>query len=154
MVKLDENGDPIPDEEEEELDEDGNPKKKIPEESELVCRTCDEGPRILQEVEFYKSPEGERKECAVFFEEMFDSTFIKLDAAGLNPTELCDAVFFRLKPKTSEPLRPIAHVIEGAGALKDLLEDPGDEEATPPILPRKSQWSLWKNIDPVALLKG
>jgi len=154
VVKLDENGEPIPDEEEEELDEDGNPKKKIPEESELVSRTCDEGAKILQDVEFYKGPEGERKECSVFIEEMFDSTFIRLDAAGLNPTELCETVFFRLKPNTSEPLRPIPHVIEGAGSLKELLEDPGDEEATPPVLPRKSQWSLWRTIDPVALMNG
>jgi len=148
--KLDDDGNPI--EEEEEVDEDGNPKKKIPAESELVSRACDESGPIVGEIDFYKDPEGERKAAATFIQKLFDSTFIKLDAAGMTPTELCDVVTFRIKPKTSEPLRPIAKRIEDKSDPKSLLEDEGDEEAG--ILPRRSQWSLWRKTDPVALLKG
>ena len=62
--KLDDEGNPI--EEEEELDEDGNPKKKIPAESELVNRACDELGQVLSEIDFYNDAEGERKACALF----------------------------------------------------------------------------------------
>jgi hypothetical protein len=151
-VKLDDDGNPIPEDDEEELDEDGNPKKKLPAEYELVTRACDEMGPVLAEIDFYKNTDGERKACGIFIEELFDSTFIKLDAAGLNPTELCDAVSFRVKPKVSEPLRPIAKIIEGGGDFKSLLTDEGNEDDG--ILPRNSQWSLWKTTDPVALLKG
>lgn len=70
----------------------------------------------------------------------------------MTPTELCDAVSFRIKPKVSEPLRPIAKAIEGGGDFKSLLTDEGNEEEG--ILPRTSQWSLWRTTDPVALSKG
>ena len=135
-VKLDDEGNPIVEDEEEDLDEDGNPKKKLPAEFELVSRACDDMGPVLSEIDYYKNPEGERKACHIFIEELFDSTFIKIDAAGLNPTELSEAVAFRVKPKNSEPLRPIAKIIEGGGDIKSLLTDEGNEEEG--ILPRNS----------------
>lgn len=135
-VKLDDDGNPIVEDEEEELDEDGNPKKKLPAEFELVTRACDEMGPVLAEIDYYKNADGERKACHVFIEELYDSTFIKIDAAGLNPTELSDAVAFRVKPKVSEPLRPIAKIIEGGGDFKSLLTDEGNEEENIP--PRNS----------------
>lgn len=118
-----------------------------------MTRVCDEPGVIADETDFYSSKEGERKACSGFIGELFDSTFVRLDAAGLNPTELCDAVTFRVRPKSHEPLRPIPHIIEGgAGDFKSLLTDEGDEETN--ILPRTSQWSLWRTTDPVALQKG
>ena len=135
-VKLDDEGNPIVEDEEEDLDEDGNPKKKLPAEFELVSRACDDMGPVLSEIDYYKNPEGERKACHIFIEELFDSTFIKIDAAGLNPTELSEAVAFRVKPKNSEPLRPIAKIIEGGGDFKSLLTDEGNEEEG--ILPRNS----------------
>ena len=50
---------------------------------------------------------------------MYDSTFIKLDAAGLNPTELCDVVAFRVKTKVDEPLRPLPIKIENGGDFRN-----------------------------------
>jgi len=61
-------------------------------------------------------------------------------------------VTVRIKTKTSEPLRPIAHIIEAGGDFKSLLIDEGNEDEGIP--PRTSQWSLWKTYDPVSLLKG
>ena len=124
----------------------------MPEESELVTRTCDEIGNILSEIDHYSAIEGEHKAAAAFIDEMYDSTYVKIDAAGLDPTELCDAVSFRVNPKVSEPLRPVAKIIEGGGDFKSLLTDEGNEEEG--ILPRVSQWSLWKTTDPVALMNG
>ena len=60
----------------------------------------------------------------------------------------------RIKPNQSEPLRPIARILEEGGGFKDLLTaglGEGEEE-DPFFLPR--QWSLWKTYDPVALANG
>ena len=61
-VKLDENGDPIEDEEEEE-EEGVEPLPKIGrplDETKLVCRECDSYSNILQELVHYTSDVGER----------------------------------------------------------------------------------------------
>jgi hypothetical protein len=73
-----------------------------------------------------------------------------VNAAGLNPDELAEAVTYKLKPNLSEPLTPVATVIEGASDFKGLLTEGIDPEEG--ILPRR--WSLWKTVDPVALKKG
>lgn len=129
--KLDEDGNPI-----DEDDEDEESKPKMPSESELVSRTCDIVGNILSEIDHYIGNEGERKACSFFIDEMYDSTYIRIDSAGLSPDEVCQAVTFRLKPKVSEPLRPIAKIIEGGGDFKSLLTDEGNEEEG--ILPRTS----------------
>ncbi len=73
-----------------------------------------------------------------------------MDAAGLSPDELAETVAFMLKPNVSEPLTPVATIIEGGSDFKGLLTEEIDpEEGT---LPRR--WSLWKTVDPVALKSG
>jgi hypothetical protein len=134
-VKLDDDGNPI-EEQEEDPDDEESLKKKLPAEHDLVSRACDEVGPISGEIGFYKDPEGERKACSNFIQTLYDSTFVKLDAAGMTPTELCDVVTFRIKPKTSEPLRPIAEKIDDASDPKSLLEAEGDEETGK--LPRRS----------------
>ena len=55
---------------------------------------------------------------------LYDSTFVKVDVAGMTPTEVSDVVTFRLKPKVADPLRPIAVAYEdGAGDFKALLTE-------------------------------
>ena len=86
---------------------------------------------------------------------LFDSTFIKVDIAGLTPDELTETVLIRMKPNAAEPLRPIATIIEdGAGSFKELLAagQGDDEDPDAFFLPR--QWSLWKTTDPVCLAEG
>lgn len=73
-----------------------------------------------------------------------------MNAAGLNPDELAETVTYRLKPNVSEPLTPVAIIIEGGSDFKGLLNEGIDpEEGT---LSRR--WSLWKTVDPVALKSG
>ena len=82
---------------------------------------------------------------------LYHSTFIKVQSAGLTPDEIADSVVCRLKRSTSEPLVPVAVIIEGgAGSFKDLqTQDVNSEEGQLPRL-----WSMWRTIDPVSLLKG
>jgi hypothetical protein len=53
-----------------------------------------------------------------------------------------------LKPDDALPLRPIATQIEGASDFKGLLSEGIEENQIP------RTWSLWKQIDPVALSSG
>ena len=78
----------------------------------------------------------------------YEDQFIRVEAAGLTPDQLADAVQCKLVPDEGLPLRPIAVQIEGAGDFKSLLTEGVEENH----LPRK--WSLWKTIDPVALYNG
>ena len=78
----------------------------------------------------------------------FDNQYIKLDSAGLTPDELTDCVTCKVKSDDDLTLRPLAIQIEGAGDFKSLLTEGLEENQ----LPRK--WSLWKQIDPVALAQG
>ena len=151
--KLDENGEEIeeeeePDENEEELIAMGLKGPLV--ETEMVSRSCDEPTNFSAELESYNM--RERNIFDEYIVKLFESTYIKVEVAGMNPTELCEAVLIKMKPKESDPLRPIAHVIEdGAGAFKDLLTAGlGEDDAF--FLPR--QWSLWKTYDPVSLAKG
>jgi YHS domain-containing protein/transcriptional regulator with XRE-family HTH domain len=77
-----------------------------------------------------------------------EDQFIRIDAAGLTPEQIADATQIRLKSDENLPLRPLALQIEGAGDFKSLLTEGVEENH----LPRK--WSLWKQIDPVALFNG
>ena len=125
----------------------------------LVKRNCDDSAAFAEELDFYNM-----KERNVFDElivKLYDSTYIKLDIAGLSPDEVCQSVLMRVKPNQSEPLRPIAKIIEDGGGFKELLtaglpeeeeEENKNDDEEPFFLPR--QWSLWKTFDPVALSKG
>ena len=72
------------------------------------------------EVDYYNM--RERNIFDEYIVKMYDSTYIKVDIAGMTPDELTQTVLVRIKPCASEPLRPIAHIVEdGAGSFKDLL---------------------------------
>ena len=68
----------------------------------------------------------------------------------MTPDELAEAVAYRIKPNVSEPLTPIATIIEGGSDFKSLLTEGIDSEDG--TLPRR--WSLWNTVDPVALKAG
>ena len=158
--KYDENGELI--EEEEEVIGDPEDPENDPEylqamglvgpliETQMVKRSCDNPANFAEELELYNM--RERNIFDELIVKLYDSTYVKVDVAGLNPEELCESVIKRIKPDQNEPLRPIAKTFEeGAGAFKDLLTAGlGEDEQF--FLPR--QWSLWKTYDPVALSKG
>jgi len=82
------------------------------------------------EVDYYNM--RERNIFDEFIVKMYDSTYIKVDIAGMTPDELTQTVLVRLKPCASEPLRPIALIVEdGASSFKDLLQpvNENDDEA-------------------------
>ena len=95
-------------------------------ESEMVMRPGDTYERINREVEYYKGEH--RVSFDEFIHELFVSTYVKLDVAGMTPDELAESVMARLKPNSAVPLRPIAHVIEDGGSFKDLLTAGIDDE--------------------------
>ena len=130
-------------------DDEEDALSKVPlHDSEMVIRPCDTFDRLGKELEYYNM--RERSAFDEFILKLYDSTYIKLDVAGMNPDELADSVMVRMKPNAAAPLRPIAHIIEDGGSFKDLLTAGIDDENF--YLPR--QWSLWKTTDPVALSKG
>ena len=64
--------------------------------SQMVMRSCDNPANFNEELELYNM-----KERNIFDElivKLYDSTYIKVDVAGLNPDELCDSVIQRVKP--------------------------------------------------------
>ena len=72
-----------------------------------------------------------------FIVKLFDNTYVKVDVAGMTPTELLETVMVRMKPNGGEPLRPIGHIIEdGAGSFKELLTTGLDEDPEQFFLPR------------------
>lgn len=122
--------------------------------AEMVSRSCDSAKKFSKEVEYYNR--SERHIFDEFIVKLYDTTYIKVDIAGMTPDELTSTLMIRMKPSTAEPLRPIAHIIEdGAGSFKELLttglgeNESGEEQF---FLPR--QWSLWKTTDPVSLKNG
>lgn len=91
----------------------------------------------------------ERTQFDEFILKMHESTFLKIDVAGLDREEIAEAVLCKLKPDASSPNTPVAEVLEDGGEGKDILTAGIETEG---VLPRR--WSLWKNTDPVALLNG
>lgn len=83
---------------------------------------------ITKELENYER--RERDQIDMMISKLYHSTFIKVQSAGLTPDEIADSVVCRLKRSTSEPLVPVAVIIEGgAGSFKDLLtQDVNSEE--------------------------
>ena len=58
---------------------------------------------------------------------LYDNQYIKVDAAGLTPDEICEQVSYKIKSDEAIPLRPLALIIEGGGDFKGLLTE-GQEE--------------------------
>ena len=152
-VVLDEDGNPIEEEEEPEENEEellAMGLKGPLKDAEMVTRSCDSERIFRDELEYYNM--RERNIFDEFIVKLYDSTYIKVDVAGMTPDELTETVMIRIKPNEAEPLRPIAHIIEdGAGSFKELLTA-GLDDQEGFFLPR--QWSLWKTTDPVALARG
>ena len=117
-------------------------------EKDLVIRVNDTEERIRAELTHFSSVERPAMEELLI--NFYEDQFIRLDAAGLTPDELTDAVQCRLKADEGLPLIPLPIQIEGASedAYLQLLTE-GVEEKN---LPRK--WSVWKQYDPVALFNG
>ena len=122
-VKLDADGQPIEEEEEEpeNLEELIAAGLKGPlKETEMVARICDSEALFGREIEYYNM--RERNIFDELIVKLFESTYIRVDIAGLTPIELTDTVLIKMKPIAAEPLRPIAKIIEdGAGDFKSLL---------------------------------
>lgn len=88
-----------------------------------------------------------------------------MDSAGLHPSEIGDAVEWRLRPDPTVPLLLEAEILEGgAGSFKEALtgtswnsyltaaKDPPEPREDPEgTLPKT--WSLMQQTDPVALYK-
>lgn len=153
-IEYDEDGEIIEPEEEE---EDEGPKPF--DESTMFVRVCEDKDRFLQELDYYSNIE--RPAMDDFIINCYDQTYIKMDIAGLTPDEVCETVKFRLKIDESAPLRPIGKIIEEpSGDFKALLTDGiepvniGTEDEPRDFNPLPRQWSLWKQIDPVALSLG
>ena len=148
-----------------ELDENGDPVDKdyyagYPEEpgslppllvlDSLVTRVEDNSEQIQAELTHFNA--NEKAQLDDLVTKMYNNQFLKLDAAGLAPEVIADSCEQFIRTDSTVPLRPIARKLEGAGDLKACLTDPLSEDQPEGALPR--QWSLWKNIDPVALFKG
>ena len=90
----------------------------------LVSRECDSHQNVNGELYHYSSDVGERTAFNRIVQKMFESTFVKIQCAGLTPDEVSRAVVYRLKPNVSAPLRPIAIPFEEpAGDFKGLLTE-------------------------------
>lgn len=139
---VDENGDPI-EEEEEEL-----AKWKKIYRNDAVIRVCDNEDNINAEIRQFESPES--PEIEDWIVKMHHSTYIKFPSAGMTPTEVADTVVYRLKPNPTEPVTPVAKIIEGGGDFAGLLSQ--EVNVDEGQLPR--QYSLWRTTDPVALANG
>jgi hypothetical protein len=115
---------------------------------ELITRVCDNEDNIQNEIMQYDSPE--RPDVDDWIVKMYNSTFIKVPIAGFVPDEIAETVVYRLKPNTTEPIMPVAKIIEGGGDFAGLLST--DVNIDEGQLPR--QYSLWRTTDPVALAQG
>lgn len=139
---VDEEGEPI--EEDEEFLETVKP---IPRDI-AVIRVCDNEENVQNEITQYESPE--RPEVEDWLVKMYASTFIKIPASGLTPDEIAESVCYRLKTNVTEPVTPVAKIIEGGGDPAGLLSQ--DVNVDEGQLPR--QYSLWRTTDPVSLTRG
>lgn len=140
------------DEDEPEEDEDEENPNKLPAESELVSRVCDEESSIAAQLDNYNN--AERPDFDQQISGLYHSTYLRIFAAGLTPTELAETIEYRLKPAVSEPLTPVATIIEGAGDKKGLLTEGLAENEDGDVIQLPRTWSLWRDVDPVLLQKG
>ncbi|CAG9329088.1 unnamed protein product [Blepharisma stoltei] len=126
---VDENDEPI---------EDETPKPKF---EEFVVRADDTNEN------YYKSIGDYVKKVRSMFDGMINSLPVSwrfdFDAAGLNPTVRRDAVLAKLGSRKNK--LPAAKILEPENDFKALLFQNIDEGKEP------RSWSIWKQIDPVAL---
>lgn len=111
---------PVSEDEEEPPEDDENAPKPL-DENLLIQRTNDEEDQITDELTYYNTVERAGMEELMI--NLYDTQYIKVDAAGLTPDEITEQVTFKIKPEQALPLRPLALVIEGAGDFKGLLTE-------------------------------
>lgn len=116
MLPVDDDGQPV-DDDPDDLDLIAK-WKKIPR-LDSVIRVCDNEDNIANEITQFEAPE--RPEVEEWLVKMHHSTFIKFPASGLTPDEVAESVVYRLKPNTTEPITPVAKIIEGGGDFAGLL---------------------------------
>ena len=130
--ELDEDGNPIADEE----DPEGKPKKLDP--MSMVQRVQDTDTFIGEELAHYNA--NERPALDDMLVRLYNHQYLKLDSAGLTPDELAEAAAWRLREDETIPLRPIAAGWQegGPGDFKACLTEPLEEpkEGEPEPLPR------------------
>jgi len=98
-VKLDEDGNPI---EEEEEDPENVPKKL--DDLLMVQRIQDTDAYLDEELQHYNLEE--RPAMDDFIIRLYNHQYLKLDSAGLTTEELADAAEWRIRPDKTIPLRP------------------------------------------------
>ena len=116
MLPVDEDGQVVPDDED---DLELMAKWKKINKLDSVTRVCDNEDNITNEITQFEAPE--RPEVEEWLVKMHHSTFIKFPASGLTPDEVAASVVYRLKPNTTEPITPVAKIIEGGGDFAGLL---------------------------------
>jgi len=98
-VVLDEDGNPVEDEEEPEENEEeliAMGLKGPLVESEMTTRRCDDIKAFNKELENYNM--RERNIFDEYIVKLYDSTYVKVDIAGMTPDELTEALLIRMNP--------------------------------------------------------
>lgn len=132
-------------------DNDDPPYIKPYYEDKMAKRAEDSEQFIIDELQHYNSTERQGLDDMIV--RLYNHQYLKIDIAGLTPTEILDVASWRIQPDTSIPLRPVPRKLEGPGDFKACITDPlpmEGEEEPPEGLPDRT-WSLWRQTDPVAL---
>lgn len=90
-----------------------------------------------------------------FIMKLENDQFIRIDAAGKTPEEICSTATWLIQKDKNIPLKPFPKQVEGgdfAAILTDPIPGPNGEDPPEGTLPR--QYSLWQQTDPVALYNG
>jgi len=131
------------DESEAEEEEEIEPPPKLPVDS-FVQRAEDAPATLLGQAGAYATQV--RPQLAPFLKDLPPNGLITIASAGLSPGELRAIVEAELGYRTKN--LPIVKKLEPASDSKELLTSELDEGKEP------RQWSLWKQVDPVALALG
>ena len=143
-IKLDEDGNPI----EEEIEEEELERLKKTDANLLVYRANESIGVIQRQLLLYS--ELYPTIHNYFIAGLPKSRHIEIDVSGLNPQEVLDACLAKLGNEIT-PLRSLTKELQPVddGSLKDLLRQDFEEEGLP-----SRRWSAFWNIDPVSLSKG
>ena len=129
--------------EEEQEEEEVEPPPKLPEHT-YVQRAEDAPATLLGQASAYSTQV--RPQLTPFISELPPNGLITVASAGLTPSELRGIVEAELGYRAKN--LPILKKLEAASDSKELLTSELDEGKEP------RQWSLWKQLDPVALAQG
>jgi hypothetical protein len=119
----------------------------------MIHRVQDTETFINEEIAHYNA--NERPALDDMLVRLYNHQYLKLDSAGLHPSEIADATEWRLRTDSTVPLLLEAEILEGgAGDFKGALtgttwnsyltigkEGPEPREDPEGVLPKN--WSLW-----------